>query len=760
MLAEAMRFLKLSLVIVAVLLVGTAIFIFRYARGQGRDNVDWKRFSTAQVAFDAHGIPSLRAETWEALIEAQGFVMASDRLWQMDLMRRSASGRLAEWFGENPKVLDWDEKRRREDWESTATHGVDHLPDLERAACEGFARGVNRFIQENPGRWGIEYRLLGESPQPWACRDSLLILLSMAEDLSEAIDEEAPGSLWRKNLPKPWEDFLFAQNHPWNRPIFGAPSAVRLDIPVPFRLKRQPIQSGEGGESELADEFFPGSNAWVYRGPEGIFLANDPHLSVGVPQLWYPMRLYRGEAETVTGVALPGLPGIVLGRNRSIAWGFTNAKEDIDDLLEEEVSGDGLRYVAQVSDGKKTWKPIEKRPYVIQARGGGRREGVALFTHRGPLMKRKYLGEALYSRQWLALQPGILRLPILAMMQSTDWDTFNRAVDDFSVPAQAILFADRDGGIGIRLSGRGVQRRKSGLTVQKAVEGEWRGMEPVNLRPRLYVPPGGDARYLSTANQRLWVKGYGEHWSSDMRQDRIQTALANGKVQSRAAMEKLQHDTQSRFFKELVTWIAANAAPNSPTQEKIAARWRKWDGSAEADPTAFSQAVFARGVLSGLLIGRVRKHLLPPEMKGVPYTWKLQNAWEQAVLRPESALVVFGLEPAETAAWLFAQIEKKAPAPEGYAFLNRWQAQHPFTSVPIFGRFFRVDERPQVGYEGLVRVERPTSGASTRMVWDLKSEDWGSWAFPVGQSGHFLSPHYTGFRPGWFEGKSLPVLSH
>ncbi len=754
-----MRVLKYSLTLAAVLFIGTAFFIYRYARMQGRDHVDWKQFSTAQVTFDAQGIPSLRAESWEALLEAQGFVMASDRLWQMDLMRRSASGHLAEWFGENPKVLDWDEKRRREDWESTATHGVDHLPESERHTCETFARGVNRFIQEQSGRWGIEYRLLGESPQPWACRDSLLILLSMVEDLSEAIDEEAPGSLWRKNLPKPWEDFLFSQNHPWNRPIFGAPSAARLDIPLPFRMKRQPIGAGEGGESQLADEFFPGSNAWVYRGPEGVFLANDPHLSVGVPQLWYPMRLYRGEVETVTGTALPGLPGLVLGRNRAISWGFTNAKEDIDDLLEEEINSDGSQYVARVEGGRKVWRPIEKRPYVIQARGGGKREGVALFTHRGPLMKRKYLGERLYSRQWLALHPGILRLPVLGIMQATDWDTFNRAVDDFSAPAQAILFADKEGAIGIRLSGRGIQRRKSGLTIQKAVEGEWKGLEPVSARPRLYIAAGNDARYLSTANQRLWVNGYGDHWSSDMRQDRIQTVLAQGKAHSREEMEHLQLDTHSRFFKELVTWIVANAAPSSATQEKIAARWQQWDGSAQSDPTAFSQAVFARGVLSGLLLGRVRRHLLPPAMKEVPYTWKLQNAWELAVLRADSALVAFGLEPAETAAWLFAQIEKKAPAPEGYAYVNRWQAQHPFTSVPLIGRLFAVDEHPQTGYEGLVRVERPTSGASTRLVWDMRSEDWGTWAFPVGQSGHVLSPYYTGFRREWFEGKSLPVIA-
>ncbi len=757
-----MRLFKISLLLMVLLIAGAGALVYIYAKGQGREHVDWKAFQTAKVHFDANGIPSLQADSWDQIIEAQGFVMASDRLWQMDLMRRSASGRLAEWFGGNPKVLEWDERRRNEDWEGTATQGVSLLPSQEREACEAFAKGVNRFIQENGGRWGIEYRLLGETPTLWECRDSLLILLSMAEDLSEAILEEAPATLWRSNLPKPWEDFLFSQNHPWNRPIFGAPTATRLDIPLPFRMPHRPIDPLEVSNSLPVDEFFPGSNAWVYRGPEGIFLANDPHLSVGVPQLWYPMRLYRGD-EVVVGVALPGLPGIVLGRNKRIAWGFTNAKEDVDDLLEEDVSVDGMNYVEKLgANGQKIWRPVEKRAYVIRVRAGESRNGIAKFTHRGPLSKRKYLGEKLYSRQWLALQPGMLRLPILAMMQSEDWESFNHAVDGFAAPAQAIVFADTQGGIGLRVSGRGIRRTKSGLVAQKALDGEWRGFEPATMRPRVYIPPGAEPRFLSTANQRLWTKGFGDHWSSDMRQERIQTILGESQGKSRQGMEQLQHDTQSRFFKELLNWILANAPPENPAQEAIAKRWRSWDGKGESDQGAFSQAVFARGLLSGLLIGRVRRQLLPAQVKEVPYTWKLQNAWEQTLFRPgrESTLYAFGLEPKETAGWLFEQIEKKAAAPAGYAEVNRWQAQHPLASVALIGRLFRVDEHPQIGYESLVRVERPTSGASTRMVWDMKQEDWGSWAFPVGQSGHFLSPHYTGFRRGWFEGKSLPVISN
>jgi penicillin G amidase len=754
MLLGMRRLKKFFYLLVCLLLVTTAL-LYWFGSRQGREGVNWTRVPGVQ--FDADGIPTITGSDWKTIIETQGFVVASDRLWQMDLMRRSAAGTLSEWFGE--KALAWDEERRREDWLMVADKAAAELPPDERLYCDAFAVGVNNFIDEQVRYWGVEYLLLGEKPAHWKCRDSLLILLSMAEDLSATIESEAVASVWRRFLPPSWEQFLYPQDHPWNKPLFNQQFRFKPSA-APVALKRAPIGPAEVKEPNVLDNFFPGSNGWVYRGPEGIYLANDPHLGSSVPQLWYAIRLRLGTEESVMGAALPGLPGVVIGRNSHIAWGFTNAGEDVDDLLEEEVSDDGLKYVARKVGITKVWKTIERRPYSIRVRGGDDKKGEALFTHRGPLGKRDNLGDKFYSRQWLAFQPGILRLPITAMMTSKDWESFNHAMDSFKAPAQAILFAQKDGGIGLRVSGLGVQRKRTGLVPQTALEGEWKGLEPVSQRPRIFFPAGEKPQYLSSANQRLWTHGWGEHWSSDLRQDRIANLLENQKNPSLQTNTAFQLDTQSRYHHLLLKWIGKHASAKNDAQKLLLRQMEDWDGVAASNERLFAQALYAQGMLSSLALGRIRRAYLPASSQGLPYQWHVHNAWELRLITesdtdPWNAL---GLDTPEVAQWVLEQIEKRAGSLTTYSRANRWRAQHPFArAVPVLGWFFKVDEHPQVGFDGVVRVERPYASASMRLVWDLRSPDGGLWGFPVGQSGHVLSKYYKNFRQRWFDASYLPV---
>jgi penicillin amidase len=548
-----MRILKrllLSLLLLLLCVVGATYWL---ATHQGRDAVRWSSFSKAKVQFDANGIPTLEAADWDSLVYAQGFVVASDRLWQMDLMRRAGAGRLAEWFGNIDKVVAFDEERRQEDWLGVADRAVADLPADERATCDAFAGGVNHFIQENTWRWGLEYLFLRTRPEPWQCRDSLLILLSMVEDLSEVFEEEAQSSAWRRFLTPSWEAFLFTSAHPWNTPQFdGAKKEPLVDFPQE-KIPLQPLQPEEAANEKFdAEDFVIGSNSWIYRGQKGFFLANDPHLSHSVPQLWYPIRFQKGPQEWAVGVALPGIPALVLGRNAKVAWGFTNVKEDVDDILEEEMSEDGKQYVASVTRGKKEWKPVEERAYEIQIRDTAPRKGTAYFTHRGPVSKRPFMGESFFSRQWLGFQKGALRLPGLALMQATDWESFNQAVDRFAAPAQAVVYANVDRSFGIRVSGRGIRRKRTGLVPQPAIEGEWLGIEGPEKRFRSWVPADSKTAFLSSANQRLWKAGWGEHWSSDVRDQRIREFLGGPSELDRQQMRALQQDTRSRSMRSLL----------------------------------------------------------------------------------------------------------------------------------------------------------------------------------------------------------------
>lgn len=755
--SDPMRYLKrLGLYVLVLVCVCTAGAYWLASR-QGRHSVDWKQHTG--VTFDADGIATITASDWNLAIEEQGFVVASDRLWQMDLMRRSAAGTLSEWFG--AKALDWDTKRRQEDWAGVAGRALEALPASERAHCESYAKGVNRFIDEHRWTASVEYLFLAERPAPWKCVDSLLILLSMAEDLSETIDEEAPASVWRRFLPPEWEAFLYSQDHPWNQPIFAKPVASIPPLPE-SGIARKAIGPHEVPEPVFLDTFFAGSNAWVHRGPNGAVLANDPHLNQSVPQLWYPVRFRLSGEEYAVGAALPGFPGLVLGRNAHVAWGFTNVGEDVDDLLEEEVSEDGKQYVASRVNGKPQWKAIEERPYEIQVRGGPSKMGTARFTHRGPVSKRAYLGDKQYSRQWLAFQPGALRIPVVPLMASKDWKAFNAAVDGFPVPAQAIVFADREGGIGLRISGRGIQRRRTGLVPQKALEGEWMGLEPVAQRPRLWIPPGKDSRFISTANQRLWTKGWGELWSTDERQDRIQTLLKQNPSASAEQLASFHYDTHSRLHQEIAQWIVRYSSPANETEKKVAALLSGWDGIAATNEKAFAHAYYAQGLLAGLAIGRVQDAFLPEASQGLHYDWKMHNAWEVRMYQQtkQDPWNAFGLSSNEAAQWVLARLAKKSSTLQSYSRANRWKAQHPFVKgVPYLGALFAVDNPAQVGFAGILRVEKPMNGASTRLVWDFKNPSGGTWAFPVGVSGHFLSKYYANFRKSWFEGKSLPAFA-
>lgn len=752
-----MRILKRGLAALLILTLILSVFTYWFVSHQGRQAVNWERYSTAKVLFDNHGIPTIEASDWKTAIQAQGFVTASERLWQMDLLRRSGAGKLAEWFGNTEKVIAFDEKRRLEDWMGVADRAAQELPPNEKANCDAFATGVNQFIEGHPRRWGVEYLVLGVHPERWECRDSLLILLTMVEDLTEVFEEEAQGSVWRKFLSPSWEQFLFTMDHPWNVLLFEKGATVkRIELPQE-PIPASPLNPEDAAEPFDGEDFVPGSNAWAYRGSQGTFLASDPHLGYGVPQLWYPLRMKKSENEWTAGVAIPGLPGIVIGRNAQLAWGFTNVKEDVDDLLEEEISEDGKSYLASAGPGrKKEWKLIEERPYEIQIKGAPSRQGVARFTHRGPLSARKYLGKAQYSRQWLGFKSGILRLP--ALYEATDWESFNMAADAFAAPAQAMVYAHQDGSLGVRVSGRGVRRKKSGLIPQPAIEGEWLAIEPPTDRRRLHLPAGPKPIFVSTANQRLWKRGFGEHWSADVRQERIASVLSSSGSLSREDMAKLQHDTHSRFLQTFLQWVGTHATPKTDKQKALLESWKSWDGVAATNEAVFAQAVLGRNLFASMLLGRVRRQFLPAAAHDVLYHWKMDGAWQLRLWEGNQGdpLTAFGVKSTELADWLLQEIEKQNP--QSYSVANRWMKQHPFAkSIPILGSLFAVDEHPQVGFGGLVRVEKPTLGASTRIIFDMAAPDGGQWAFPVGQSGHVLSPYYKNFRKLWYAEKYLPV---
>nr|QEO74279.1 hypothetical protein [uncultured bacterium] len=752
------RALRWTALLTVLLIVAVVAAAFGLVKLQGTRYGQFAAPTRGRVHFDAYGIPTVEAPDWPTLIETQGYVHASERLWQMDFIRRQAAGRLAEWFGQD--AFELDRGRRQEDRQGVALRSVELLPADEREVCEAYARGVNRFIEEHPHGVGIEYVIMRATAERWSCADSVLVSMSMIEELTSVSKVEATRSQWREHLTPEWHRFLYPDEHPWNVPYFGARKAEGVRLPPPEQYL--PMESAAGVRQNVLrlEEANPvGSNNWAWRGGSKYFLANDPHLGRSVPQLWYAMRLRVSPGDWVVGASLPGLPGIVLGMNPHLAWAFTNTGEDVDDLLAERLNDDQSQYLDTEADGREVWRPVVRQKFEVKIAGAPSKEGTALFTRRGPLVQRKALGDGYYSHQWLGLNERVLRLPLLKINRARDWDEFNRAFDDLLVPAQHVLFMDRRGNMGYRASGVGVRRRVSGMWLEPAGAGEWAGLRPASERPRMFLPRDANAAepaFLATANERNWVEEFGGHWGSDDRKDRLRELLASDGNLAREDMEKFQLDTYSRYHRELARWLASHARAGTREQEEMLEAWRDWDGLAESSPAIFSQLDYVEFALRELLLGRVNRHFDGnSEAPMEKYVWDLKRAWVLKLLEAEGNFAAFGLTEEDAANYLIEKLSrdmrdgKLPPYPEK----NRWQAQHPFASaVPLLGRLFAVEEYPQAGYNYLVRMETPKYGASVRLVWDLSDPAESTWIFPVGQSGHVGSAHYSDLHELWGRG--------
>jgi penicillin amidase len=729
----------------AVLLGGFAVF----AAMQGVPSSFWPEFDPARVTIDEDGIPTVEASTWPRLIEAQGMVIASERLWQMDLMRRKAAGRLSEWFGEIS--LNYDLSKRRQGWIATAKDAEQNLTSEDKEYCSAYAAGVNRFITDFRHKWGVEYFILGAEPEAWSCSDSLLILMLMAEELSSSADREASQMVWREHLSTAWNQFLFPNEHPWNHPMFGSASGKPLAIPNESEfIASAPISypKSQTVPHLLAEQNDVGSNSWSWQGPNKLLLANDPHLATSVPALWHATRLRISAKEWVVGAAMPGLPGIVLGMNQSLGWAFTNTGEDVDDYLSETLSDDGNKYLT-FEGGKEVWRPVLKQPIEVKVRGQESVKDEALFTHRGPLARVKNLGDGWYSRRWIALDSHSIGLPVVALNRAQNWEELNSAIDRLTLPSQNVLMADRKGNVGYRVSGRGIRRQVTGEEPQPVKDGEWLGFENQDQRRRQFFPrPQVGNRVVSTANQRIWVDTFAHHFSDDARQARIQEFLIAHDTINAQYINELQGDTTSYYHKILLDWIRQHTKPISDRQAKLARRWQNWTGEAKADPQSFAEAVRAEFDLTNLLLGKVKSTFLPKNQDEVRFWCPLRRAWILRTLSLEGGMGIFGFSDSEIAGWLFSRAAGGGDS--AYYYKNRWQAQHPFVGrIPILGEFFRVAEYPQFGFDKVVRVEQPKFGASMRLVWDLSTPAESTWNFPVGQSGHVGSRHFADLQENW-----------
>lgn len=523
-----------------------------------------------RVYRDEHYVPHVFATDDRDLLMAVGYLQASDRLFQMDAQRRLAKGELAEVLG--PSLLETDILMRSIGlrWAAELSEGA--MDADTRDALEAYSSGVNAYLgQAGTDRLPLEFKLLNYAPAPWTPLDSVAFAKLMGWTLSGSF-EDLELQLFQDSYGAAALEELFPVEMPLQVPIIPPTGSPAPPVPGRESSPQSPL-TGEGVRdllaylsplrTILAPPDSGGSNNWVVAGSRTYsgapLLANDPHLALTLPSIWYQVRL-RSPSYNVYGVALLGFPLPVLGFNERIAWGFTNTGADVVDFFVEQVRPDDQDLY--LYNGQ--WVQFQKRQELIHVKGASSFAMEMRISRHGPMLTSHNQTVAM---QWTGHRPTQEIRAILALNKASNWTEFSAALEDFHVPAQNIVYADGEGNIGIRTTGL-FPVRQEGLG-RVPVDGssgdfDWTGFVPFDLAPMAFNPTQG---YLVSANQLPTLENdpyLGWSWADRYRALRINEVLASDEEVTVEDTIALQQDHVSLAAREFVPFLlqAAESEPD------------------------------------------------------------------------------------------------------------------------------------------------------------------------------------------------------
>lgn len=742
-----------------------------------------------EILRDAHGVPHIRAGSLEDLMFTQGYVTAQDRLWQMDLSRRIAQGRLSELFG--PRTLRSDIMNRTLGLKQVAERGVKELGSEEQKLLLDYARGVNAFIQTHQRRLPIEFLLLRYHPDRWRESDSLDVALNMARLLNtswpdELMRERVGSKLGSARL----ESDIFPERSPLDRPVAqlspgssvpeglqgAGSSATKAPDPrflePPGELMAPPegnlaaldpmLQALESSSSYTG----VGSNNWVVGGAHTRsgkpLLANDPHLPYGIPSVWYMVHL-ESPGIDVSGVSLPGLPMVIIGHNRHIAWGVTNTDPDVQDLYQETFNP--LNPHQYFYDSQ--WVQDTERTERIKVRG--KLDDVLLVksTRHGPILPDT--GNRTYALAWTALLPHSLQFPFLKIDEATNWKQFMDALRDFSGPMQNFVYADTKGNIGFYAAGWVPIRKRGNGRVPVIGASDsygWLGMVPFQNLPHALNPKGG---ILATANGRVVPDDYPyfitSMWGAPYRTARIFQLLEAGKSFTVPDMLKIQmdlHPLDDEWLCKRLIAAAKDYPPETPDVQFAMQKLRAWNGEATVDSAATLVCEFTRvSLLHRILEPRLGKDLAG--YRCPMSTVFLQNVIDNNLDRwlppgdhDLNQTLMRSLDDA------VQQISKRVGSNDHGDW--KWGKtipllfRHPLGGSSLLGWLLNVGPFPQSGTASTIKRATLGVGPSMRIVVDLSQLDNSVENITLGESGQPFSPYYKDQFEAWYHGQSFPMF--
>jgi len=732
------------------------------------------------VTRDANGVPAITGQSRADVAFATGFVHAQDRFFQMDLLRRVAAGELAELVG--AVALPVDRQHRFYRFRSRAEAAYKASSPEDRQLFERYADGVNAGLAALTTR-PPDYLLTMTKPRPWAPEDTLLVVWAMYFDLQDYLETRKWELGWLKDHTSPEQlSFLLPETTGWDAPLDGPTPAPELKVPATAPdWWNKPAETKASSLSVASDDIV-GSNNWVLAGDRvkggHALLANDMHLGLRLPPVWYRLLLIypdgQGGQRKIVGASLPGTPIIVTGSNGHVAWGVTNAAGDWLDIIRLDQDS---AHPGQVKLGEDWISPTVAEE-TIAVKGAAPEKLLVRETPMGPI--RESNGQV-YAIHWLAQDPKAADLGIRKLEDTT---TAAEALDvgaSAGVPELNFVAADEAGHIGWVIAGvmgeRSAQDQSFAFPLEpNQIASTWHQLLAPAAHPRIVDPAGGQ---LFSANSRQLIGegsgqigdgGFGLGARTRQIRDDLQALPPETDVQASYAIELDDRALYMSTWRDraLAVLDAAAVAEHPDRAEFKRLLTESWDGHASVGSVGYR---LTRGWLYALY-----------DESFVGLDDKLATLGQGASYREATRrwpVVIARLLETQPAAWLpagrkdwrdvqLAAIDKtiasltsggRKLADASWGQRNTANVAHPFAKfVPLFKSYLTAPPDQLPGDSNMPRVSEPDFGQSERFVVTPGKEEEGLFNLPGGQSGHPLSPFFLAEFENWAQGKPEPLM--
>jgi penicillin amidase len=724
-----------------------------------------------RIRRDRWGVPHIEADNRADLHFAQGFCHGQDRLWQMDIYRRVACGRLSEMAG--PEGLPVDRLMRTLSIRRIAEREAAALDPELRALLERFCEGVNAAAADARAL-PFEMLLLRLDFEPWRPVD----ILSLGKLLAFGLSTNWERELLRADMVRALGPELTAKldpGYPADNPVVTQEPWSGDGLAVAEQIDAVRRSMGLAAEAS-------GSNNWAVTGARSAtgspLIAGDPHLPPSMPGIWYQVGMYL-DGRFVRGASLAGMPGVYMGQNNDVCWTFTNVMADIEDLFVERI--DGERYLFE-----DEWRPLEVVREEIAVKGRKEPEILEVrSTHHGPIVNEALGADGAepLALRWLTLDEPTSFAGMFELHEIASGPELIRRLEAHTSPASNLIWADRHGSIGYKLIGRLPLRKGGCADLPKpgwTGEFEWTGTVPYDELPEAIDPESG---FLVTANNRIVGDEYPHHITSDwldgFRARRIEEMLRASDEHDIDGFEEMQSDNLSIPGLEAARRLG-RMSPSGQRELSAIERLRSWDGNLDPETVAgtiyqafilrlareVARAAIGDRDLSERWLDRADNGFMPHVTS--PWRWHshLMGLWEEGdeelIGRPWDDLVMEALRGS-----LDDLSDRFGPDPEGWRWghVHELEFPHPLGEAnPLLRRLLNRRLKAGGAQETVSQIAydpnnpyKAVWAPSWRMIADPTEPARSRWQMFTGQSGHPASPHYDDLQPDWLQGRTQPM---